>query len=171
MDKATDNNRPYSAVSYLLGAITLCPITAEDAEFLGQGLAAIDPWRRANYSASALTSYLTRHDAAANRFAILNDGTLAGVVSVREPWLRGPYLEFLGLLPSAQGRGIGSAVMRWFESEAPASASSLWVLCSDFNTGALAFYDRHGYRQVAPLDGLIGEDFNEILLRKKLNPR
>lgn len=171
MDKSTDNNRPYSAVSYELGPVTLTPVTAEDAEFLGQGLAAIDPWRRANYSGSALTSYLTRHDPAANRFAILNDGTLSGVVSVREPWLHGPYLELIGLLPSAQGRGIGSTIMRWFESEAPASASSLWVLCSDFNAGALTFYERHGFHQVTVLDGLIGDDFNEILLRKKLNPR
>jgi diamine N-acetyltransferase len=160
--------RPYGATAYDLGPATLRAITAEDAAVLGPGLAAIDPWRRANFSGTALTGYLTRHDPAANRFAIDAGGALAGAVAVREPWLRGPYLELLGLLPAAQGRGIGGAVMRWFEGCAPRSASSLWVLCSDFNAGALAFYARHGFREVAPLDGLLGEGLTEILLRKKL---
>ncbi len=163
--------RPYGATAYDLGAAHLRAITAEDAAQLGAGLAAIDPWRRADYPAAALTAYLTREDPAARRFAIQAGGALAGVVSVREPWLRGPYLELLGLLPPAQGRGLGGAVMRWFEAEAPAGATNLWVLCSDFNTGALAFYARHGFRQVTPLEGLVGEDLTEILLRKKLGRR
>lgn len=159
---------PYGAAAYDLGVATLRAITAADAALLGAGLAAIDPWRRAAYSDEALTGYLTRRDPAANRFAIHVDGALAGAVSVREPWLRGPYLELLGLLPPTQGRGVGAAVMRWFEAQAPAGASSLWVLCSDFNAGALAFYERHGFRRVAALDGLIGEGIAEILLRKAL---
>ena len=168
---ATDDTRPYGAAAYDLGAVKLCAITAADAALLGPGLAAIDPWRRANFPHAALTGYLTRRDPAANRFAIHADGALAGVISVREPWLRGPYLELLGLLTPAQGRGIGAAVMRWFEAEAPAGASSLWVLCSDFNTGALAFYERHGFLRVTELEGLVGDGFTEILLRKKLDRR
>ncbi len=168
---ATGGTRPYSAASYNLGPVTLRAITAEDAELVGRGLAAIDPWRRANFSSAALTRYLMRDDPAANRFAIHADGVPVGAVSVRNPWLRGPNLELLGLLPSSQGRGIGADVMRWFEAQAPAGASSLWVLCSDFNAGALAFYERHGFCRIASLDGLINEDFAEILLRKKLTHR
>ncbi len=163
--------RSYSETYYDLGSVTLCAITAAEAVLLGAGFAAIDPWRRANYSDTALAGYLSRHEPGGNRFAIHAEGALAGAVSIREPWLRGPYLEFLGLLPQAQGRGIGAAVMRWFETQAPAGASSLWVLCSDFNTGALAFYERHGFGQVATLDGLIGAGFDEILLRKRLTHR
>jgi diamine N-acetyltransferase len=165
------HTRAYGAAAYDLGPVTLRAVTAADAALLGPGLAAIDPWRRANYPHAALTGYLTRLDPAANRFAIDADGALAGVISVREPWLRGPYLELLGLLPPAQGRGIGAAVMGWFEEQAPGSASSLWVLCSDFNAGALAFYERHGFRRVTALEGLVGEGFTEILLRRKLDRR
>jgi GNAT superfamily N-acetyltransferase len=165
----TRRTRPYGATAYDLGPATLRAITAADAAALGPGLAAIDPWRHANYPAEVVTGYLMRHDPAANRFAIYTGDTLAGVVSVREPWLRGPYLELLALLPPAQGQGIGAAVMRWFEAEARPDASSRWVLCSDFNTRALAFYDRHGFRQVAPLEGLLGEGLTEILLRKRLD--
>ena len=167
----THNSRPYAAAGYKLGCATLRAITGADADVLGPALAAIDPWRKANYPATALTGYLTRLDPAASRFAIEADGALAGVVAVREPWLRGPYLELLGLLPHAQGRGIGAAVLDWFEAEAPAGASSLWVLCSDFNTGALAFYERHGFHKVTPLEGLVGADLTEILMRKRLGRR
>ena len=160
--------RPYALPAYDLGRVRLRPVTEADAAALGAGLAAIEPWRRLNYAEKALSDSLMRPDPAISRLAIYDGSDLAGVVAVREPWLRGPYLELLGLLPPAQGRGIGSRVMQWFEAEAPARASNLWVLCSDFNAGALAFYERHGFVRMTAIESLVGEGFSEILLRKRL---
>lgn len=181
----TAGEAPYGAAAYDLEIAQLRPVTAGDAAVLGAALAAIDPWRRMDFPAKALSGYLTRDDPAVRRFAIWAGGTggtegkdtepaLSGVVSVRGPWLRGPYLEVLGLLPHAQGRGIGAAVIGWFEDEARAgkralAATNLWVLCSDFNMGGRAFYKRHGFEEVTPLDGLGGPGFTEILLRKRLD--
>jgi diamine N-acetyltransferase len=162
-------DRPYGKPAYDLGSVTLGPIAPADADTLADGLAAIEPWRRLQFAASSLAGYLTREDPAASRFAIREGGAPVGVIAVREPWLRGPYLELLGLLPPAQGRGIGETVMTWFETEAPKSALNLWVLCSDFNTGALAFYERRGFRRMTAIESLVGEGFNEILLRKRLS--
>ena len=68
---------------------------------------------------------------------------LAGAIGVRRNWLRGPYLQFLGILPAFQRRGIGSVALDWFEGEARAAqAQNLWVAASDFNARALAFYER-----------------------------
>lgn len=164
---STPSSKPFAA-AYDLGRVALKRMTDADAEALGTGLAAIDPWRRLNYSADALAGYLTRDDPAANRLSIYADGALSGVVAIREPWLRGPYLELLGLLPQAQRHGIGAIVLDWFEAEAPAGAANLWVLCSDFNTEALAFYERHGFRRAFAIDGLVREGSAEILLRKLL---
>jgi GNAT superfamily N-acetyltransferase len=161
--------RPYALSAYDLGRVMLRPVTEADALALGAGLAAIEPWRRLNYADKALSDSLTRPDPAICRLAIYEGGNLSGVVAVREPWLRGPYLELLGLLPPAQGRGIGSLILKWFEAEASARARNLWVLCSDFNTGALAFYERHGFVRMTAIESLVGEGFSEILLRKKLN--
>jgi ribosomal protein S18 acetylase RimI-like enzyme len=161
-------NEPYGAASYDLGPVRLTPVTAEDADALGAGLATIDPWRRMGYAAGTLSGYLTRPDPAARRFAIRANGTLAGAISVRDPWLRGPYLELLGLLTHAQGQGAGRAAMDWFEAEAPPGAGNLWVACSAFNTGALAFYKRHGFVEAAALEDLVFTGFAEILLRKPL---
>jgi diamine N-acetyltransferase len=162
-------DRPYGKSAYDLAGVTLGPITPSDADALAAGLAAIEPWRRLQFAASSLAGYLTREDPAASRFAIREDGALIGVIAVREPWLRGPYLELLGLLPPAQGRGIGGTVMTWFQSEAPKSAANLWVLCSDFNAAALTFYERLGFHRLTAIESLVGEGFNEILLRKHLS--
>jgi GNAT superfamily N-acetyltransferase len=88
-------------------------------------------------------------------------------VSVRYPWLKGPYLELLALLPQAQKQGIWSSIIAWLESEALRhQARNLWVCASSFNAGALRFYERHGCRPAATLPGLVADGFDEILLRK-----
>lgn len=159
---------PYAANTYNLGEIRLTGYTEAEADVLGTGLAAIDPWLRMGYTARALAGYLRRPDPAAHRFAIRAGGALAGAIAVRNPWLRGPYLELLGVLSHAHRRGIGRTVMDWFEAEAPPSAGFLWVLCSDFNESALAFYRRCGFSEVTSLENLVADGFTEILLRKAL---
>lgn len=159
----------YAGESYELGTIRLASVTDEEAGNLGAGLASIDPWRRMGYAPETLTGYLRRPDPAAYRFAIRTAGQLAGVISVRNPWLRGPYLELLGILPNFHGRGLGRTAMEWFESEAPQGAGYLWVVCSEFNTGALDFYKRCGFTEVTGLKDLVFPGFTEILLQKSLN--
>lgn len=150
-------------------SITYEAMTPADADVLAHALAAIDPWARYAYTPAALNDYLAATEADAPRFSISVDGKLAGAVGVRSNWLRGPYLQFLGILPACQHQGIGARTLIRFESEARAArAQNLWVATSDFNTRALAFYERHGFSRVAVLDGLIGPGAAELLLRKRL---
>lgn len=114
-----------------------------------------------------MTQYLATDEDGAHRYAIDVDGAAAGAATVRHPWLRGPYLELLVLLPGHQGRGIGGAFLRWFQNEAQRNASrSLWACASRSNTRALAFYRRHGFAETAVLPDLVADGFDEILLRK-----
>lgn len=159
---------PFSATRIDLGLAELSPLKPGEAAPLAKAVAAIDPWRRMAYPVEALTGFLTREDAALRRYAIRRDGAVAGAVAVRHPWLKGPYLEFLALLPAAQGQGIGRHVLEWMEREAGSDSRNLWVLASDFNSRALAFYERHGFSRVTPLPGLAVDGFTEILLRKRL---
>src|SRR4029450_12481823 len=102
-----------------------------------------------------------------SRYQVEISGEQAGAVSVRLPWLKGPYLELLALLPQAQGKGIGSTIVPWFEREAlKVGARNLWVCASSFNTRALRFYERHGFERAATLPGLVVDGYDEILLRK-----
>ncbi len=151
------------------GTVSFRPMTAESAERLGEALALIDPWARYHYTSKMLSQFLSAKEEDAPRFEIVCDEALAGAISVRKTWLRGPYLQFIGILPEFQKRGIGSVALSWFEAGARQDkARNIWVVASDFNPGALAFYERFGFVPVAKLDGLVEDGAGEILFRKRL---
>ena len=127
----------------------------------------MEPWSVMNYSADRLAAFLASADGGTARYVVSVNGKAAGVVSVRHPWLKGPYLELLALLPLAQNQGIGSSIMAWFETAAlQHGGRNLWVCASSFNARALRFYEAHGFAGVATLPGLVADGYDEILLRK-----
>ncbi len=86
------------------------------------------------------------------------------VVPERETWLAvdaagaavgvlvlaGDDLDWLWVLPEAQGRGVGSALLAHARQQRPGGLA-LWVFAS--NTPARAFYEHHGWRAVGHTDG------------------
>jgi len=138
------------------------------AKSLGAALSRIDPWLTLGTGPEALSSFLTREDPHCFRHAIRHGEAVAGVVAIRNPWLYGPYLNLLAVLPPYQASGVGAAVLQWMAAEAGETASNLWVCVSKFNTRALRFYERHGFQFTAELQGLVRPDFAELLLRKRL---
>jgi diamine N-acetyltransferase len=127
----------------------------------------MEPWSVMDYPANTLAAFLARSDSGASRYVVSVAGAEVGAVSVRHPWLKGPYLELLALLPEAQKQGIGSSIMAWFEEAALRhGARNLWVCASSFNARGLRFYERHGFAPAATLPGLVADGYDEILLRK-----
>ena len=123
-----------------LPGLTFEPMSRAAAETLAPLLANIDPWARYAYTAAALASFLAAEEVDAPRYSIAVDRAIAGAVSIRKNWLRGPYLQFLGILPPYQNQGIGGSVLNWFENQAcEASAQNIWVAVSEFNARALSF--------------------------------
>lgn len=161
------------AVASLPGAdlpLFLTPLRAGEPEHLGTAFAAIAPWASYPYSPAALASYFAAIEPDAPRYAIRAGETLIGALGARMNWLRGPYIQFLGLLPDCQSQRAGSRVLNWFETAARENSQrNLWVAASDTNTGALRFYRRHGFEAVAGLDGLVTDGRTDILLRKRLS--
>jgi diamine N-acetyltransferase len=160
----------FGASSYQLRSdLALSIVLAGEAHALGALFAGMDPWRRYLIGAAELAAFFSAIEPGASRFAIRHDGQLAGGVVVRSNWFRGPYIQTFALAPERQGRGIGSAVVAFIEREARAHGDrQVWVAASDFNTRAIAFYERHGFARVAAIDGLLRDDRTEILLRRKL---
>lgn len=143
-------------------------MTPGAARDLAWRLASIPPWSVMNYPADGIEGYLNRPDPASRRFAIMRAGVPAGVAAFRWPWLRGPYLEMLGLTPEFQGQGLGAAVMDWMEAQGGmADARWLWLLASSFNARAIVFYQRRGFEAAAHLNDLVADGFTEILMRKR----
>lgn len=148
--------------------LALVPMTAEAGAALGSALATIDPWARFGTLPERLQAFLSGVEVGAPRFQILCDGAMAGCIVVRHPWLHGPYLNLLGLLPPFQARGIGEQALAWFETEAQGQFRNVWLCVSHYNEGAQRFYASHGYTVAATLDALVKDGFDEILMRKRL---
>lgn len=154
--------------AHALEGCLLRGIEPGEAAALAQALASMDPWKRLGYGAAALHRYLERDDPALSRRVIEHGGECAGLLALRSPWLRGPYIELFAVLPPFQGHGLGGTVMEWAARHAAGITPNLWACVSDFNASARAFYARHGFAEVAGLDDLVAPGNAEILLRRRL---
>ena len=160
-------SQPFAEPQYPLPRGHLRLLREEDSPFIAAQLAAMDPWRALNYRAADLARYLRAVDPALRRYAVQSaTGNLAGVICVRYPWLRGPYLELLGLTADQQGLGLGGELMEWFTQQARLGARNAWVVVSAFNRRVHTFYLRQGFTEVGVIEGLVNPGYQEILLRK-----
>ena len=146
------------------------PLEATHAVQLGPLLAGLQPWLGLGYSADGLTRYLARQDAALLRWTLLDaDDALAGVLCLREPWLRGPFVELLCILPPRQNQGVGRAWLEWLSLRAAGQGmANLWTTATESNAAAQAFYAHCGFEIAGTLPNLIRPGLNEVLLRKCL---
>jgi GNAT superfamily N-acetyltransferase len=72
-------------------------------------------------------------------------GVLLGLVQPE-----GDEVNGLWVAPEAQGRGVGTALLRHAERLiAAAGHARAWLTCSGFNPGAARFYLARGYREIA----------------------
>ena len=168
---ASGHSENFEVLSCAAGqpSLVLSPISETAAKVLGDAFAAIDPWARYPYPASALTIYFATVEPQAPRYAIHAADKLVGAIGLRLNWLHGPYIQFLGLLPGQQGLGLGGRLLSWCEESARSrGARNLWVAASDFNTDAMRFYERFGFGRITELEGLVLDDRNEVLFRKRL---
>lgn len=166
---------PYERVRHDLGRsrnnqrVVLMPMTTAAADVLAPVIAAVGPW--AHYGTSAATlhnGFLASSDGAA-RFTLLCNEAPAGAVIIRSPWLVGPYLQMLAILPSFQGGGVGAIVLDWYEQQARmARQRNVWLCVTGINTDAQRFYARHGYSLAGTLPDLLRAGDAELLMRKQL---
>lgn len=166
----------FAAEHYSIGTardgrpLALARMTPDAAHALAGTLPTFGPWSPAHYAVAPdrMAAALMTTGDGASRYQIRCDGALAGGVVIRSPWLAGPYLQLLGVLPAFQGQAIGSRVMAWLEQEAAGVSQNIWLCVSTFNTRAFAFYRAHGFEAVAVLDALSKPQIDETLMRKRL---
>lgn len=163
-----DSSLPFSARLYTRANLVVRNLQPDDIDLISTTLAAMEPWRSLGSTATGLCLYLSGDDPALKRFAVQMTTETIGVICVRFPWLRGPYLELLAIFPSAQGQGAGQALLAWMEGEARPAAQNLWAVVSESNLRARQFYRAAQFVEVTPLPDLVAKGYNEILLRKAL---
>ena len=149
--------------------LALDPMDDGAAMRLAPLVAAIGPWAHYGYPAATLTAFLNGEMGESHRFAIQCGSEIAGAVVIRYPWLAGPYLQMLAVLPAFQRQGIGERILDWYAAEARAAGQrQVWLCVSGVNAGAQRFYRTHGYELTATLDSLMRDGDDELLMRRRL---
>jgi ribosomal protein S18 acetylase RimI-like enzyme len=143
-------------------------LTVADATNLSDALASMSPWKELGMEAVTLNAYLLKEDASLLKLSIRVSDCLAGVLMLRIPWLRGPYLELFCVLPKYQGSGIGRSALKHIMNRASKKYPNIWVCASEFNDSALRFYEHQGFTRICVIDELVTPNHNEILLRRRL---
>ena len=159
----------FELTTHDLGDFALRPLSAGSAQSLGEALAAMPPWSVIGYPADRLIRALKDPQPTIKRFEALAGAELAGIIVIQDPFLYGPYLKLIALLPRFQGQGSGLRLLQWMEAEArKAEARQLWLCVTTFNTRARAFYERFGFEAVGLLEKLSTDASDELLMRKRL---
>jgi len=146
--------------------LSLVPLRPQSVGEISRILCSMDPWLAMKYRPEALEFYLLRADQALSRYSVMVSDNLAGVFSLRYPWLFGPFIELMALFDGFRGKGIGGRIIDWACLQY--QTTNVWVTVSAINAGAQRFYSRMGFERTATLEDLIKPGWDEILLRKKL---
>ncbi len=154
---------------YALDRCMLKRLSTDEAADIASRLVQIDPWKTLKTDKDRLAKHTETPNGVGGAWGIFFKDKLVGIVSIKPNWLVGPYLDFLGLVPAAQGEQLGADVLGWMEKQAQLSKARNMFLCvSSFNANAKGFYEKHGFEDVAELEGLLVEEYGEFLMRKRL---
>ncbi len=95
-------------------------------------------------------------------------GTAIGFVWAvrRGAFDRSGYISLLAVESSQRGGGVGVALLTAAEDYLR-PAPDVILLCTDYNTGAQRFYERHGYVRVGVLPDYILSGVAELIYRKR----
>lgn len=147
------------------------PLDPAELPALACGLAGVPLMVRYGRDAAALERSLAAAHGRGEGLLVADDGgTLRGLAwFLREGTLAmGGYLRLIAMLPGAEGKGTGAALLAAFEEQTSARSAHAFLLVSDFNAGAQRFYERHGYARVGALPALVLPGVSELLYWKRL---
>jgi ribosomal protein S18 acetylase RimI-like enzyme len=80
---------------------------------------------------------------------------------------RSGYIMLIGVRTEMQGHGVGRALMLAAESALFAQVADVFLLVSDFNSAAQAFYQRLGYEQVGAIPDYVMPGITELIFHKR----
>lgn len=82
-----------------------------------------------------------------------------------------PMIEYLCVNEIFRGKGIGTALIKFFEDELFPDSDNLYLFVSDINPDAMSLYVRLGYLQIGAMPNYNLVKQTEFLYRKSRRPR
>ena len=129
----------FELTAHDLGSYRLAPAHDGERPEAGRGDCGNPPLVRHWISGGAPGGWLQREEPAMRKFEVMAGAELAGVIVIQDPFLHGPYLKLIAILPEFQGQSLGLRLLQWMEAEARrAEARQLWLCVSTFNARARA---------------------------------
>ncbi len=107
---------------------------------------------------------------AAGEFAVATQGgRVVGLVWFfkKAAFGRSGYVKWLGVAPEARGRGVGRSLLEHAERRIFRSCADIFLLASEFNRSAHAFYARQGYERVGAIADYVAQGITELVFRKR----
>jgi ribosomal protein S18 acetylase RimI-like enzyme len=160
---------PFAAEIHDLDGLVLGQL-GDDVAGVAARLADLDPWAAMGRPAESFVAYMTRPMAATFRYALRLDARPVGFLSLRYPFMRGPYIETIAVFPEAQRRGFARRIVDWMGREVEGEATNLWLCVTDWNAAARAAYAAMGFVEIGPIPDIAMVGQTEIFLRKVLAP-
>lgn len=77
-----------------------------------------------------------------------------------------PYLHMIAVKKDYRNKGIGTALLKYFEQLCFEDNEKVFLVVADFNISAKKLYESIGYRQVGAIPGLYKKGITEQLMMK-----
>ncbi|MFN8483580.1 MAG: GNAT family N-acetyltransferase [Anaerolineae bacterium] len=149
----------------------IAPITPDTLPACAALMAATPLWQRYGVTPQGAAATLRKALEEGGQCIVALEGeTVAGFVLYypRGAFARSGYIRLIGVAPERQSEGVGAQLMAAAEAVMGAVSGDVFLLVSDFNTRAQAFYRRRGYAQVAALPDYVIPGVSELLFWKRL---
>ncbi len=144
------------------------PMNGSESEACARMMAESEPWitlkRGYNESLEIIS------DPSREVYLAVIDGEIAGFVVLEMSGAFVGYVKSICVSPGWRGKGVGGRLMSFAEERVFSEAPNMFLCVSDFNEGALRFYERLGYEAVGELRDYIVPGRSEILMRKSIAP-
>jgi ribosomal protein S18 acetylase RimI-like enzyme len=102
-------------------------------------------------------------------YLCVSNDTVLGVMRIdpRGTFAKFPLLRVIAVNEKHRNRGIGKAMMEFYESIGFKESNKVFLLVSEFNTDAKRLYERLGYVEVGKIPDLYQKNTSEHFMMKK----
>jgi GNAT superfamily N-acetyltransferase len=129
-----------------------------------------DPWAKLGFTADDWNRIFNPLPQGRESYVLVDQAQVLGIAILRPKFLFGDYLELLGVAAAWKGKGLGGRLLTHVERVSFGRGKNLFACVTDFNREARAFYTKHGFVEIGPMDNILIDGSAEILLRKTIGP-